>query len=512
MRLAALTVAVSVALAAPAWAVAADFGDAPGRRPAGYPADLSVLGTFPSLAADKGPQHGRLGPHLGLSATSEGDSRQVDRDRDEGASLKVRRCGSSTLTVIIDARRLPPGAGTVYVNAWFDWNADGDWLDGRARAGCGPEWGVQNVEIDVRRFPGDRYLTVPIRFQAGALPPEFWWRVQVQAETPAAHRGGAAETPYRGGETEDYLQHTRGVGDDDQPPPAVPPPAYRCWGAGEILEHGDGSFHMFEATPTNYALTEPMEVTRLRAEILGETEGVRAVNPQTLGKDSGFVRAFSTAARKHVRNPRVQFLRFVFQFDVRVRERTFPVRVTCPYAISHTSWLAPVQGPASRRRPRSAVRAPRFPGLPHRRAVPGGQRPHPGQRVRELRRRDLLPEGGAVRDVAQLLGDGHRHGAAAAARLLRRQVPMAPERTAAGRRARSHPPGDRCRRSGQRLPAGGARRTPRHVGNRDPLRAAGARADVRRAGAWPLDRLELLVLERPAALRRAIGARLERGC
>ncbi len=343
MRLAALTVAVSVALAAPAWAVAADFGDAPGRRPAGYPADLSVLGTFPSLAADKGPQHGRLGPHLGLSATSEGDSRQVDRDRDEGASLKVRRCGSSTLTVIIDARRLPPGAGTVYVNAWFDWNADGDWLDGRARAGCGPEWGVQNVEIDVRRFPGDRYLTVPIRFQAGALPPEFWWRVQVQAETPAAHRGGAAETPYRGGETEDYLQHTRGVGDDDQPPPAVPPPAYRCWGAGEILEHGDGSFHMFEATPTNYALTEPMEVTRLRAEILGETEGVRAVNPQTLGKDSGFVRAFSTAARKHVRNPRVQFLRFVFQFDVRVRERTFPVRVTCPYAISHTSWLAPVR-------------------------------------------------------------------------------------------------------------------------------------------------------------------------
>lgn len=360
MRVAALAVALAVALAAPALAHADDFGDAPDRRPAAYPDRPSVLGTFPSLAAHKGPRHGELGPHLGLAPSSEADSKQVDRDRDEGASLTVRRCGASTLTVIIDARSLPPGAATVYVNAWFDWNADGDWLDGRARAGCGPEWGVQNVRIDLRRFPADRFLSVPITFRSGAPPPEFWWRVQVQAEAEADHRGGAAGKAYLGGETEDYFQHTRTVGDEEQPPPAVPPPRYRCWASGDVLEHGPDSLHMFEATPTNYALSDPMKVTGLRAELLGQTDGVRIANGYVFGNA---VRVFSSASREHVRNPRVQFMRVVIRFDVRVRERTFSLRVNCPFAISHTSWLAPIRAPQVIVRPGRPFELPNVPRL-----------------------------------------------------------------------------------------------------------------------------------------------------
>ena len=89
------------------------------------------------------------------------------------ARLDARPCATSTLSIVLDARRAAPGA-PVYVNAWFDWNQDGDWADG-AGGSCGPEWGVQNYLVQ----PGaldDGIVTLELRFRAGRVPDQFWWR------------------------------------------------------------------------------------------------------------------------------------------------------------------------------------------------------------------------------------------------------------------------------------------------------------------------------------------------
>ena len=203
MLVLALACAPPTALAAP------DLGDAPDGAAAGYNGKPSVPGTFPSELASRGPRHDGAGAlRLGLGWTAEADSRQVDGDAgDDGASFDGRRCATSTLTTALETSRLPASSratGTVYVNAWFDWNRDGDWDDGSD--GCAPEWAVRNLAVKASDVTGGRQI-VPITFKAGAQVAELWFRVTVTLGEPAidgAGRGRAAT--YQHGETEDYLQ------------------------------------------------------------------------------------------------------------------------------------------------------------------------------------------------------------------------------------------------------------------------------------------------------------------
>jgi hypothetical protein len=114
----------------------ADFGDAPDP-------------TFPSLLASDGARHlDSSHEWLGDSVDSESDSKQINQDLfDDGVELfppyEPNQQGKVNFTVnVTDAhggRYSSAPDKLIYVNAWFDWNCDGDWndadehvIDGRA--------------------------------------------------------------------------------------------------------------------------------------------------------------------------------------------------------------------------------------------------------------------------------------------------------------------------------------------------------------------------------------------
>ncbi len=187
-----------------------DFGDAPDGARAGYLSKPGVVGRFPSKLASGGPRHEGLGVlRLGPTSDGEADSMQVDRDRDDGAVLAApRACGTARLTVAMrGSPALPTTGRTVYVNAWFDWNRDGDWAD--ESDGCAPEWAVRNMPVPASSI--GKATMLPITFKAGKQVRELWYRVtatldQVQIDPT----GRGRSVPYRYGETEDYLHQLPG--------------------------------------------------------------------------------------------------------------------------------------------------------------------------------------------------------------------------------------------------------------------------------------------------------------
>lgn len=187
-----------------------DMGDAPDGASTGY-ARGAAVGAFPSRSASGGPRHFGWRPlRIGPRADGERDSHQVDRDRhDDGAEAKLRACSeASRLSVGLNGRRLPPilqeAGKTIYVNAWFDWNRDGDWEDGND--GCANEWAIRNLAVPVSSLGADGIRLLPIAFKAGKQTRELWWRVTVSLDQPATDPGGRSLTGYALGETEDYFQ------------------------------------------------------------------------------------------------------------------------------------------------------------------------------------------------------------------------------------------------------------------------------------------------------------------
>jgi hypothetical protein len=197
-------------LAPAAAAAKADFGDAPDGARAGYSSAPGVVGHFPSKAATPGPRHSPLGSFfLGAKVSGEANSRQVNKDSfDDGASVSLAKCGSSTLKVMLNGARLPAAtrsAGhTAYVNVWFDWNRDGDWADGSD--GCSPEWAIQNLAVSMDTLGPDGLAALPIKFKAGKKVRDIWERVTLTLDQPVSDpSGGGSASPYNQGETEDYL-------------------------------------------------------------------------------------------------------------------------------------------------------------------------------------------------------------------------------------------------------------------------------------------------------------------
>ncbi|MEX2108031.1 MAG: GEVED domain-containing protein [Solirubrobacterales bacterium] len=181
-----------------------DFGDAPDGAKAGYLTKPAVIGRFPSKLASGGPRHAGVGSlRLGPTNDGEKDSHQVDRDIDDGASLSApKACKTATLTTAIKGSATVAAGKVVYVNAWFDWNRDGDWAD--PTDGCAPEWGVRNLPVAASSIGSVAML--PIKLVAGKQVKELWYRVTItldEVQIDPSGRGRSA--PYLYGETEDYL-------------------------------------------------------------------------------------------------------------------------------------------------------------------------------------------------------------------------------------------------------------------------------------------------------------------
>jgi hypothetical protein len=210
-----LGLALGLLLALPASSLAGtfsagDFGDAPDGAKAGYFTSPGVVGHFPSKLVTPGPRHGAVGELLlGAGVTSETDSAQVNRDKlDDGVDARLSACKTSTLRAVVNASGLSSalrtGSHTAYLNAWFDWNRDGDWAD--PSDGCRPEWAVQNLPINMGAFSTVPIQVLPVSLTAGKRTTDIWMRVTLSLDEPVVSpigRGGPF--PYARGETEDYL-------------------------------------------------------------------------------------------------------------------------------------------------------------------------------------------------------------------------------------------------------------------------------------------------------------------
>jgi GEVED domain len=203
-----------------------DFGDAPDGGPTGYVKGGAALGSFPSKLAGRGPRHAGLPSlRLGPRVDGETDSEQVNRDLfDDGAEASLRSCsGASRLTLGLNGQRLTAaqraGGNVIYVNAWFDWNRDGDWEDGSD--GCANEWAIRNLAVPASSLGSDGLRLLPVAFKAGKQTRELWWRVTVTLNEPATDPAGRGPVAgYSLGETEDYFQRPAGGG-----PPWFPDPS-----------------------------------------------------------------------------------------------------------------------------------------------------------------------------------------------------------------------------------------------------------------------------------------------
>lgn len=255
-------------------AAAYDFGDAPDGAPARYAEQPRVRGTFPSRAGSGGPRHPASGPRLGTGWSSEADSRQVDADADDGSSLNPRSCTFSTLNVVVDATRAAAGT-PIYLNAWFDWNQDGDWRDGGNQR-CRPEWAIQNMQIDPASLGADRIALLTLRFRAGQVPDQFWWRVQVHSGDPVPHVGsGGQASPSGGGETEDRLFSRI-------PRVGSPPVSVECRVGGipanfTTSPHGDSPTFVLRFVGRGGATLNPrvrLSARRMRYRVSGELDGI----------------------------------------------------------------------------------------------------------------------------------------------------------------------------------------------------------------------------------------------
>lgn len=218
-----------LAIAAQAQGAPMDYGDAPDGAGARY--STPVIGKFPSRLASNGPRHRSSGPSLGPRRDKEGDSKQVDRDRfDDGVSLdRLRRCGTSVVTVLVDTRRIPAKLlrrHDLYLNSWFDWDGNGAWGEFNGCPGADPlrnnEWSIVNQRISGKAFLRKRVRAFSFKFKGGAHRGEFWMRTtltlgQKLPINAASRSGGATAKPFAYGETEDYLY--RRSSPNEPPPP-----------------------------------------------------------------------------------------------------------------------------------------------------------------------------------------------------------------------------------------------------------------------------------------------------
>ncbi len=181
------------------------------------PAGVAYLGpqvTY-EIEADVGPDQDVVNNINPISDTADHDGND---DSVLNMPLHLPYCDYTTFdyTVNIVAAALNQ---TLYVNAWFDWNRDGDWDDANSVA-CGPnkgmnEWAVQN-QVITGLGPGLHTLRTPPFLSWHPIfdpvaPQEIWMRITMSEKpwTPTSgvpgDGGSGPAAGYQLGETEDYL-------------------------------------------------------------------------------------------------------------------------------------------------------------------------------------------------------------------------------------------------------------------------------------------------------------------
>ncbi len=201
------------------------FNDGTGAGPYGplhkLPETVAFLGEDVTLEleADTGPDEDGVN---NIDPPNNAPDQDVADDGVLGIPLNLPRCKPVTFKYDVNVVN-PLGANQVlYVNAWFDFNRDGDWDD---VLDCGslaslpvPEWAVQN-QVLVGLLPGIHTIETPqfLSWHPALLPgeetPPLWMRITL-AEQPwssgsapgvTGNGGSGPAAGYDMGETEDYI-------------------------------------------------------------------------------------------------------------------------------------------------------------------------------------------------------------------------------------------------------------------------------------------------------------------
>lgn len=170
----------------------------------GCQAETDVRGAMPGDAFNLNPG---MADNYPISARANANMDCFDDGLHEPLSLPHCETGSIEYNITVIGPQ-----HVRYVNAWFDWNRDGDWAD---VIDCGsgnfvaPEWAVNNDIIDVG--PGSYTFNSgnPIRsahFLDPLNPPPMWARVTLTDVplTAPFNNGSGPIGGYDMGETEDY--------------------------------------------------------------------------------------------------------------------------------------------------------------------------------------------------------------------------------------------------------------------------------------------------------------------
>lgn len=221
-----------------------DLGDAPdstnnsGAAMTAYPlgGPPGVQANFPTVFGAGSPPYGpiHLQPTLvawlgpGVSLENEADI-GIDQDGNNNivppadgpdldllddavvVPLTLPQCRPTTFNYTVN---VATPVNQLYVNAWFDWNRDGDWDDTMTCAGvAAPEWAVQN-QILAALPAGLNNVTTPqfLPWHPPGTPnvPPIWMRITLSEQpwTPTSglpgDGGSGPVSGYQIGETEDY--------------------------------------------------------------------------------------------------------------------------------------------------------------------------------------------------------------------------------------------------------------------------------------------------------------------
>ncbi len=188
----------------------ADFGDAPTSTQSGFPS------SYPTLTADGGASHTivsgfRLGANIdpeldgraSLMAIDDDDDRiGTGLDDEDGVTINGALVRGSTHSFDVDVTNTA-GLSNPYLDAWVDFNQDGDWTDP----------GEQVFSGAVAAGANSVSFLVP----ASAVPGQTYARFRLHDGTAALTPGGAASD----GEVEDHLVEVQSPGNwvDQGPAP-----------------------------------------------------------------------------------------------------------------------------------------------------------------------------------------------------------------------------------------------------------------------------------------------------
>jgi len=238
-----------------------DFGDAPDPLTA-------TAGEYPSLLANDGARHLDWNYEwLGTNVNGELDSKQVDHDEfDDGVSFAYSNLivpgGNVKITVTVNTSGGPYNIldpnDVIYLNAWIDWNRDGDWQDaGEKIIGTGSLTGTQ-------KFDGPATPVYNIPIPASATPGAYTW---LRFRLDYAEDAGANHQPWTDpglnqekgaamyGEVEDYKITI----EEAPPPPQANLEAFSQSASPSTVTQGD-TVHITVTVKNTGTTTETFDV------------------------------------------------------------------------------------------------------------------------------------------------------------------------------------------------------------------------------------------------------------